>query len=70
MSLQHLRKPLGGSRKCLMEKIQAAGKKRKRKGLGALIDGLIDGWMGASQGGWEGWLSGCNGGERRAGKAK
>lgn len=35
------------------------------------IDGLMDGCIpGKAAGRKDGWLAGCNGGERRAGKAK
>lgn len=33
------------------------------------VDGLKDGWI-LVKDGRKGWMAGCNGGERRAGKAK
>lgn len=61
MSLQHSKKLLGVQKVPNVEEMHDAGTERKG------IDGRMVGWMDTSQGGWEGW---CNGGERRAEKAK
>lgn len=47
--------------------------KRRRRMLtprGGCINGCMGWWMDTSQGGWQGWIAVCNGGERRAEKAK
>lgn len=78
MSLQHLGKPLRWvqPKKCPTERrcrmLGHGGRAQMAAGLmDGWIDGLMDGCIpGKAAGRKDGWLAGCNGGERRAGKAK